>query len=127
MNVSPKLRTHHQPPKESKKQYDFFITTIRNEFATEIIEEYPFAKDQGRKWRIDFYLPEYCLAIEIEGGTLSRSRHTSKTGFLKDIEKYNELTAKGIRLIRFTPQMLVGEMRYVRELLTKIIFKNESA
>lgn len=41
-----------------------------------------------RRFRHDFYLPGYNIAIEVEGGIFAKSRHTSFTGFSKDCIKY---------------------------------------
>ena len=80
-----------------------------------------------RKWRIDYAWPEIKLAVEIEGGQYSRTitcNHCAKVVQCKgkdgklhnvrlggahnssrysgDIEKYNQLTIHGWRLLRFT-------------------------
>lgn len=62
--------------------------------------------DAGRQWRADFYLPDYELAVEIEGGRWVNGRHNRATGFARDIEKYNALTKAGIGLLRFTPEQV---------------------
>jgi very-short-patch-repair endonuclease len=55
-----------------------------------------------RKWAFDFAFPEEKLAVEIEGGKWIRGRHQRPTGFQSDIEKYNEATRLGWRVLRFT-------------------------
>lgn len=67
-------------------------------------QEYRFHK--VRRWRIDYYLPAYRLAIEIEGGAWTRGRHTRGKGFIGDMEKYNALTLDGIALLRYTPSQV---------------------
>ena len=62
---------------------------------------------ETRRWRIDYAWPNHKLAVEREGGIWVRGRHTRPQGFLKDLEKYNELTLKGWRLLRFTPKDLI--------------------
>lgn len=60
-----------------------------------------------RRWRFDFAFPDVKLAVEIEGGVwMKKSRHTSPRGFMGDIEKYNEATNLGWRLLRFTPEQV---------------------
>ena len=59
-----------------------------------------------RKWRFDFCWPEHDLAVEIEGGVWKLGRHNRPAGFAKDMEKYNEATLNGWRLLRVTPKML---------------------
>lgn len=57
-----------------------------------------------RKWRFDFAFPHLHppLAIEVEGGTWAKSRHTTGRGFEKDLEKYNAAALLGWRVLRFT-------------------------
>jgi very-short-patch-repair endonuclease len=74
-----------------------------------------------RRWRADLYFeaPGMKVAIEIEGGAFSNGRHTRGTGFIKDMEKYNNMTLAGIRLLRFTPQQIQNNMEiaFVENLL----------
>lgn len=60
-----------------------------------------------RKWRLDYAWPT-CnkVAVEIEGGAWSGGRHTRGSGFVKDMEKYNEAQRLGWQVFRFTPQQL---------------------
>jgi len=53
-----------------------------------------------RKWRVDFAWPDYRLVVEVEGGIHSGGRHVRGTGFEKDVEKYNNLTILGWKLLR---------------------------
>lgn len=71
-----------------------------------------------RKWQIDFAWPQHKLAVEVEGGIYSGGRHNRLAGFLKDIEKYNQLSEDGWRLLRFasphvtqTPKDMVDQIR----------------
>jgi very-short-patch-repair endonuclease len=56
-----------------------------------------------RKWRFDFAWPDKLIALEVEGGVWSNGRHTRGSGFVKDMEKYNEAGKLGWRVFRFTP------------------------
>lgn len=47
------------------------------------------------------------LALEVEGAVWTGGRHTSGAGFVKDMEKYNEASAMGYRLIRCQPKDLL--------------------
>lgn len=67
-------------------------------------EEYVFLK--GRRFRFDFAWPKHMIAVEIEGATFVKGRHTSGVGFAKDCEKYNLATLSGWRVYRFTTQMV---------------------
>lgn len=56
-----------------------------------------------RRWRFDYALPTFKVAIEVEGGVWTAGRHTRPKGFLGDIEKYNAAAALGWRVLRVTP------------------------
>lgn len=63
--------------------------------------EYKF--HAARKWRIDYFFEQdgVKVGMEIEGAIWTNGRHTRGSGFIKDMEKYNEMAAHGIFLIRF--------------------------
>lgn len=63
--------------------------------------EYKFHPNRG--WKIDYAITELMIAIEREGGVYTGGRHTRPVGFLKDMEKYNELAIMGWTLIRAIP------------------------
>lgn len=67
--------------------------------------EYKF--HHSRKWRVDYFLSNQGIAIEIEGGVFSRGRHTRGVGFLNDMEKYNTATMMGYRVLRFSTQQVL--------------------
>lgn len=71
------------------------------------VREYRFDVG-GRKWKFDFAWPSKHLAVEIEGGTWNRGRHTTGAGFEKDCVKYSEAAAQGWRVIRVTTGMVVS-------------------
>tara|TARA_R100000149_G_C5827264_1_gene104211 strand:+ start:341 stop:715 length:375 start_codon:yes stop_codon:yes gene_type:complete len=56
-----------------------------------------------RRWRFDLAFPSIKLAIEIEGGVWVSGRHNRASGFIKDMEKYNEASILGWNMLRFTP------------------------
>jgi hypothetical protein len=62
--------------------------------------EYAFAKP--RRWRFDLAWPLHLIAVEIEGGTWSYGRHSRGNGYAADLEKYNEATIAGWRVLRVT-------------------------
>lgn len=59
-----------------------------------------------RLWRLDFGWPTQRLAVEVEGGVWTDGRHTRGSGFIQDLEKYNNLAILHWRLLRFTPEMV---------------------
>jgi len=66
----------------------------------------PFEREKRfselRKWRLDFYLPEQAIGIEVDGGVWSGGRHTRGKGFEADCIKANHAIMAGIRLLRFS-------------------------
>jgi len=55
-----------------------------------------------RMWRFDFaHLASY-VAVEVEGLSRHRSRHTTFQGYRNDCEKYNEAQVYGWCVLRFT-------------------------
>lgn len=83
-----------------------FVLTVEKLFGLTVEAEHKF--HPTRKWRIDFAVdPQGAkIAIEVEGGVWINGRHNRSAGFLKDMKKYNALTAAGWRLIRVTPGKL---------------------
>lgn len=84
---------------------DFFTKFVESELKLTCIREHKF--HPIRKWRIDYFIPEHNIAIEVEGGAWTQGRHTRGKGFINDMEKYNAMTMMGIKLIRVTPDKLV--------------------
>jgi hypothetical protein len=73
--------------------------------------EYGFALPE-RKWKFDYAWPEHLVALECEGGVWVGGRHTSGSGFLKDIEKYNAAAVRGWLVLRCTPATLFAEATF---------------
>lgn len=65
-----------------------------------------FRFDIFRRWRFDFAWPESDVALEVEGGVWIGGRHTRGSGFIKDMEKYNEAARLGWKILRFQPKEL---------------------
>jgi len=62
-----------------------------------------------RKWRFDYVIENQPkTAIEIEGGTWGKSRHTTGRGYRGDLVKYNRATLLGWTLLRYTPDQLLS-------------------
>ena len=57
-----------------------------------------------RKWRWDWADIKNKIAIEIQGGVWIGGRHTSGSGFVKDMEKYNAGVLCGWKLLAYTPE-----------------------
>ena len=68
-----------------------------------------------RRWRIDwfFQMGNKKVVLEVEGATwTSKSRHTHRGGYHKDMEKYNAMSECGIFLLRITPQQLFNKSTF---------------
>lgn len=85
---------------------DFFTTLCRSDLHVECVKELRF--HPTRRWRFDYAIPDYKIAVEVEGGVWTGGRHTSPKGFLGDIEKYNTATVMGWRILRTVPDELVS-------------------
>lgn len=68
--------------------------------------EYAFAKP--RRWRFDCAYILEKIAVEVEGAVWTEGRHTRGSGFVADIEKYNEATLRGWRLLRVTTDQVTS-------------------
>jgi very-short-patch-repair endonuclease len=55
-----------------------------------------------RRWRFDFAFLDLMVAVEVEGLSRGKSRHTSFGGYRADCEKYNEAAILGWCVLRFT-------------------------
>ena len=86
-------------PKNSLINADVLKALILEDFNLDCILEHKF--HDTRKWRIDLFIPAIKVAIELEGGVYTGGRHTRPEGFLKDIEKYNNITILGLKLLRY--------------------------
>jgi len=82
------------------------LQTLSRKLGTQVVSEYKF--HPTRRWRFDFYLPQFKTAIEVEGGVFTNGRHTRGKGYKGDMEKYNTATSMGFRVLRFTPDELLS-------------------
>lgn len=91
--------------KECDKGHQALLDRILKSFDVPApAREYRF--HPSRRWRVDYAWPEHRLAVEIEGGAWIGGRHVRGSGFMNDMEKYNELTLMGWSLLRFTPRQV---------------------
>ena len=80
----------------------------------------------GRKWRLDFYLPEYKIGIECEGGIWQAGRHNRAVGFIKDCYKYNAAAEVGIIILRYTTEHIFRQPGQVIEQIKKVIKRKQN-
>ena len=91
------------PAQNRSKEKDWLEWNLMywaNEHAISMEPELKF--DEVRKWRFDWAFPAAKIAIEYEGIFSEKSRHTTKSGYAGDVEKYNAATIAGWRVIRLT-------------------------
>lgn len=81
---------------------DVFTIICKADLGVECVKEYKFHPD--RRWRFDFAIPEYKIAIEIDGGVWTYGRHNRAQGYIADMAKFNEAAALGWVVLKFTPQ-----------------------
>lgn len=72
-----------------------------------LVDEFRFNAPRSRH-RFDFAHLSTLTAMEVEGGTFVRGRHTRGVGFRNDCIKYNLASSLGWRVFRFDTRM-VGE------------------
>jgi very-short-patch-repair endonuclease len=95
-------------PKKLSPGCEGFALHCRAE-GIKIIAEFKF--HPVRRWRVDFViLNEKAgigkLAVEVEGGSWSRGRHTRGKGFEEDCRKYAEAALLGWTVLRFSTDMV---------------------
>lgn len=68
------------------------------------IREYMFHTDQN--WRFDFVWLNHMIALEIQGGSFTRGRHSRGAGQMTDYEKVNAANVMGWRVFYANTSML---------------------
>ena len=105
LNETKKVVRTQKIKKITSPTTDIFTQICAKELGVECIKEYRFYK--SRKWRFDYAIPKYKIALEVEGGIWTYGRHTRPQGFLGDMNKYNTAILCGWRVFRCTPSMLL--------------------
>ena len=85
---------------------DIFIQIAKKQLGVDVVKEHQF--HDKRKWRFDYAIPEWRIALEVEGGVHTGGRHIRPKGFLGDMEKYNEAAILGWRVLRCVPNDLIS-------------------
>lgn len=101
-----------------KPNYDIFFKLIAQELGETIVPEYKF--HPTRKWRFDYAIPTYQIAIEIEGGIWLQGRHNRPISMIKDFEKYNEAAILGWRILKYTPQQVNNVTKIIGDIKSAI-------
>lgn len=74
-----------------------------------------------RRWRFDFCWPDSMIALELDGGTWTRGRHTRGAGYRGDCEKLNAAASMGYRVFRITAGMLKDNTADVIEMVREAL------
>ena len=106
INRNKKVARAQKKEKITPPVTDIFTQLCAKELGVECVKELQFYK--SRKWRFDYALPKYKIALEVEGGVWTQGRHTRPQGFLGDMNKYNTATLLGWRVFRITPNRLLS-------------------
>jgi len=69
----------------------------------------------GKCYIMDFYLPDYGVCIEVDGGY-----HRTEQQISKDIKRTNALAITGILVVRFTNEEAIDRIR-VRQFIDKVL------
>lgn len=98
------------------KKTIFFALLEQNKIQLPI-PEYKF--HLTRRWRFDYCWLDKMIALEVEGGIWTNGRHTRGSGFIKDMEKYNNAALLGYRVIKCTPTTLtsIDNINLIKEIL----------
>lgn len=92
--------SHHSPSRHTKAAAvcDALADSLRALGVKVKREERVCAE---RRWRMDLYLPEHELAVEVDGGAYSGG-HTRGKAYETDCEKTAAIARRGCRLVRVT-------------------------
>lgn len=94
--------------RNKEKHKDAFIKYIEMELGLDVWPEFHFSIE--RNYRLDYAIPEFKIAIEVDGGIWLKgnSGHSSGTGIKRDMEKGNLLQIQGWKLLRYEPNELIS-------------------
>jgi len=112
---------------ELEKRFDLIWSEVLKELPAhakdlQLVDEYPFAKSVGRRFRFDRCHMDQRVAIEIMGGTYTGGRHTSPSGYKKDCEKMLIAGELQWQMIYLTCDMVDHE--HLRRIAALILARN---
>jgi len=89
---------------EKPSKYKAYIEQVLTDYCKAngytLLTEHRF--HDARKFRFDWAIKEVMIAVEYEGLNSEKSRHTTKTGYTRDSDKYNLCQQLGWKVYRFT-------------------------
>lgn len=92
--------------KTPKPTSDFFTLLIKSQLGLDVILEHKF--HETRRWRFDYAILEYKIAIEKDGGVWMKGggAHSRPQNILRDMEKLTQASVLGWTVIRRTPNQI---------------------
>lgn len=88
------------------QEFEKHLNKEYGDFKKEVV--FSSIMDTKRKFRADYFLPEYNIIIEINGGQWNRGRHTrGGKGYENDLTKLNLAQLHGFRIYQFTYEMIL--------------------
>ena len=108
-DIGGKEKSPNKPRKssENKDNQMLFMKQIEQHLGLEIVDQHRF--HHKRLWRFDMAIPSRKIAIEVEGGIWVNGGHNRGSGFMLNMEKYNEAAVLGWRLLRCPPDQLLSD------------------
>jgi len=105
VSVEPKA-TNVQITREVKRDYKAEFEQQLSLVGIQVEREFYFARP--RKWRSDWRIRGTKILIEFEGGLFKKraAGHSSVSGILRDVQKYNAAAIAGWIVIRVTPKFI---------------------
>lgn len=67
-------------------------------------ENSKYPNTAARKWRADFFFPDFGLICEIDGGIWIRGAHGHPSDILRNMAKQNDAMLLGFTVLRFIPR-----------------------
>jgi very-short-patch-repair endonuclease len=101
---------------------DRIIVKMFQDYNIDFVKEYRF--HPLRQWRFDYAVKYYKIAIEIEGATWAKGRHTRGGGYAKDCEKYNNACILGWRVLRYPTDVFDKDPHQIIKDVRKCIADN---
>lgn len=103
-NKEVKMKVSISAIKKPSKEKDWINKCL---WANSLVNAIPFTTEYQfhpvRKWRFDWCFPSIKLAIEYNGIMSEKSRHTTITGYTKDMDKLNAAQQLGWIVLQYTP------------------------
>ena len=80
---------------------DMFLRLLQHDLkGLEIVKEHRF--HPSRRWRFDYAITDFKIAIEVDGAVWVGGRHNRAAGYVADMEKLNTAASMGWLVLRIT-------------------------